>query len=243
VRTLPFFAALLLGTCFASQVQAHKNHPVPTLEPVGTWNCVVYGHPAFGDERVLIDVARDGSVRAAHERDGEISPWVSFTSWYVDDATMSFTDSHSGRRYEADLTFETLGGKWRTPTLLGGWWCGRAEPDLGPKIEKAKLESSKPEMSLPLLLPSFTATPIYPIKAIREAKQGRAVSCFLVDADGNVLQPELVELSDEIFRAPVLNALARSRYQALPGDRTLRPGCRTFLFRLESLTGEPVVAE
>jgi hypothetical protein len=86
------------------------------------------------------------------------------------------------------------------------------------------------------LLPTFTATPVYPLKAIRDAKQGRAVSCFLVDADGNIVQPEIVELSDEIFRAPILNALIRSRYQALPGVRALRPGCRTFLFRLEPMT-------
>jgi hypothetical protein len=238
VRTLPVLATLLLGMCVAAQVHAHKNRPVPTLDPVGTWNCVVYGHPAFGDERVVLDVARDGSVRAAPERDGEISPWVALTSWYVEDATMTFTDYHSGRGYEADLTFETLGGKWRTATLLGGWWCSRTAPDAVPRLEKAKADTP-----LSPLLPSFTATPIYPIKAIRGAKQGRAVSCFFVDGDGNVVQPEIVELSDEIFRAPILNALARSRYQPSPGEHALRPGCRTFLFRLESLTGDAVVAE
>lgn len=238
MRALPLLGTVLLGACLAIQAQARKNRPVPTLDPVGTWSCVVYGHPAFGDERVLLDVARDGTVRAAHERDGELSSWVAFTSWNVEDATMTFTDYHSGRSYEADLTLETLGGKWRTPTLLGGWWCSHAETDAAPKIEKAKIDTTM----LPLL-PSFTATPIYPIKAIRGAKQGRAVSCFFVDEDGNVVQPEIIELSDEIFRAPILNALARSRYQALPGEKALRPGCRTFVFRLESLTGEAVVAE
>jgi hypothetical protein len=229
---------LLLGMCLATQSQARKNRPVPTLDPVGTWTCVVYGHPAFGDERVLLDVARDGTVRAAHERDGELSAWVALTSWYVEDATMTFIDSHSGRGYEADLTLETLGGKWRTPTLLGGWWCSRTDSDAMPKMEKGKADSTMPQ-----LLPSFTATPTYPIKAIRTAKQGRAVSCFFVDAEGNVVQPELLELSDEIFRAPILNALARSRYQPLPGQPGLRPGCRTFLFRLEPLTGDVLVSD
>ena len=243
MRALPAFAALLLGVCCAQQAQARKNHPVPTLDPVGMWNCVVYGHPAFGDERVLLDVAADGTVRAAHERDGDISPWVALTSWYVEDATMTFTDFHSGRGYEADLTFETLGGKWRTPTLLGGWWCSRTAADAAPKIPKAKLENAKLDVAMPPLLPSFTATPIYPIKAIRAAKQGRAVSCFFVDEDGNVVQPEIVELSDEIFRAPILNALARSRYQPQPGERALRPGCRSFVFRLEPLAADAVVAE
>ena len=248
MRALPALAALLLGVCCAAQVQARKNRPVPTLDPVGMWSCVVFGHPAFGDERVLLDVSRDGTIRAAHERDGELSPWVALTSWYVEDATMTFTDYHSGRGYEADLTYETLGGRWRTPTLLGGWWCSRTSADAAPKVPKAKVENAKLESSqldatMPPLLPSFTATPIYPIKAIREAKQGRAVSCFFVDADGNVVQPEIVELSDEIFRAPILNALARSRYQASPGERALRPGCRSFLFRLEPLGGDAVVAE
>jgi hypothetical protein len=243
VRALPVLATLLLGACFAAQVQARKNRPVPTLDPVGSWNCVVYGHPAFGDERVLLNVAREGTVHAAHERDGEISPWVALTSWYVDDATMTFTDQHSGRGYEADLTFETLGGRWRTPTLLGGWWCSRAPTDFGPKVEKAKLGAAKPESQLLPLQPSFTATPVYPLKAIRGAKQGRAVSCFFVDADGNVVRPEIIELSDEIFRVPILNALARSRYQPLPGEQTLRPGCRSFLFRLEPLAGDATVVE
>jgi hypothetical protein len=233
VKALPVLGTLVLGVCLATQVQARKDRPVPKLDPVGTWSCVVYGHPAFGDERVLLDIGRDGTVRAAHERDGELSSWVALTSWYVEDATMAFTDPHSGRGYEADLTFETLGGKWRTPTLLGGWWCGRTESVATPKIEKGQGDTA----TLPLR-PAFTATPIYPIKAIRGAKQGRAVSCFFVDAEGNVVQPEIVELSDEIFRAPILDALARSRYQPTPGERALRPGCRSFLFRLEPLTGD-----
>jgi Gram-negative bacterial TonB protein C-terminal len=231
-------AAALVGACVAAPAEARKDRPVPTLDPVGTWNCVVYGHPAFGDERVLLHLARDGTVRAAHWKDDEISPWVALTSWQVEDATMTFIDSRSGRAYEADLTLETLGGKWRTPTLLGGWWCSPAELGVAPTAEK-----TKSEFVMAPLLPTFTATPVYPIKAIREAKQGRAVSCFLVDADGNVLQPEIVELSDEIFRAPILYALARSRYQPLPGERALRPGCRSFLFRLESLLGEASVSE
>lgn len=238
MRTFPALTALLLGVCCAAPVQARKNRPVPTLDPVGTWSCLVYGHPAFGDERVLLDVARDGTIRAADERDGELSPWVALTSWYVEDATMTFTDFHSGRGYEADLTFETLGGKWRTPTLLGGWWCTRTDAEAAAKMAKVKADTS-----MPPLLPSFTAAPIYPIKAIRSAKQGRAVSCFFVDPDGNVLQPEIVELSDEVFREPILTALARSRYRASPGERALRPGCRTFVFRLEPLAADAVAAE
>jgi hypothetical protein len=89
---------------------------------------------------------------------------------------------------------------------------------------------------MPPLLPSLTATPRYPAQAIRDAKQGRAVSCFFVDAQGYIVQPELIELSDEVFRQPILNALARSRYQAWNDESLLRPGCRSFIFKLDAIT-------
>jgi hypothetical protein len=88
---------------------------------------------------------------------------------------------------------------------------------------------------MPPLLPSLTATPRYPVQAIRDAKQGRALSCFFVDASGYIVQPEIIELSDEIFRQPILNALARSRYQTLEDASVLRPGCRSFIFKLDQI--------
>ena len=226
-------AACLAGVCAAAPAAARKSHAVPSLDPVGTWNCVVYGHPAFGDERLLLSVLADGSTKVARLLDGEISAWIPLTHWEIEDATLTFTDSRSGRDYHADLTRTTLGGAWRTPTLLGGWWCSPTDFVVAPTVEQAK-----PETLMPPLLPTLTATPVYPLKAIRDAKQGRAVSCFFVDAEGNVVQPEFVELSDEIFRTPILNALARSRYQAWPDERVLRPGCRSFIFRLDPLTGD-----
>jgi hypothetical protein len=228
----------LAAALVAAPAAARKNHPIATLDPVGTWTCVVYGHPAFGDERVLLNVLSDGSVRVARVLDGEVSSWIPLTHWEVEDATLTFTDSRSGRNYEADLTRATLGGRWRTLTLLGGWWCSAADFIAAPTAAGAK-----PETLMPPLLPSLTATPVYPIKAIRDAKQGRAVSCFFVDSDGYIVQPELVELSDEIFRVPILNALARSRYQAWADERVLRPGCRSFIFRLDPLTGEASASE
>jgi hypothetical protein len=72
------------------------------------------------------------------------------------------------------------------------------------------------------------------VQAIRAAKQGRAVTCFFVDADGYIVQPEVIELSDEIFRAPTLAALERSRYRSWEGGEMLRPGCRSYTFRLDA---------
>jgi hypothetical protein len=78
-------------------------------------------------------------------------------------------------------------------------------------------------------------SPAYPPEAIREAREGRVVACFLVDSSGTIIEPELVEVSDEVFAEPTLQVLARSRYNTLePGD-AVRPGCRSFLFQLDAV--------
>jgi hypothetical protein len=201
------------------------------VDPVGTWNCVVYGHPAFGDERVLLSFAANGGAQLARQQGDEISAWAPLSSWTADDDALTFSDPRSGRRFEADLRRTTLGGNWRTYSLFGGWWCSAA--DLGPVTT---IDREKSLEYMPPLLPALTATPRYPVQAIRDAKQGRAVSCFFVDANGYIVQPELIELSDEVFRQPILNALARSRYQEWDDERVLRPGCRSFIFKLDQIT-------
>jgi hypothetical protein len=201
------------------------------LDPVGTWTCVVYGHPAFGDERIVLNFSADGTARLAREFREEITGWTTLHNWTRDGDTMWFTDSRSGRQFEADLTRDTLGGSWRAPTLLGGWWCSAAE-----FIPVPKIQEQEPTDVMPPLLPTLTATPHYPLQAIRKAKQGRAVTCFFVDSTGFIVDPVVVELSDEIFRQPILNALARSRYQGWDDQRIMRPGCRSFIFKLDALS-------
>jgi hypothetical protein len=221
---------LLTLASVASRADAARRGRV-AVDPVGTWNCVVYGHPAFGDERVLLSFSTGGGSQLARLEDDEIKDWEPMSFWTADDdAVMTFTDPRSGRRFEADLTRETLGGSWRTYTLLGGWWCSAANLGPVPAIEKGKSSEY-----MPPLLPTLTSTPQYPLQAIRDAKQGRAVSCFFVDANGYILRPELIELSDEVFRQPILNALARSRYQTWDNESVLRPGCRSFIFKLDTI--------
>lgn len=205
------------------------------VDPVGAWTCVVYGHPAFGDERVLLSFAPDGTAHLAREEWDKMSEWSPLGGWTVDGAALAFRDPRSGRRFQADLRRETLGGSWQTLTLIGGWWCSEMGAETVETGALPSVDSVKSNRIMPPLVPEVTATPAYPVKAIRAAKQGRAVSCFFVDASGRVVQPELIELSDEIFREPILAALERSRYRGWDDAGVLRPGCRSYIFKLDAM--------
>jgi Gram-negative bacterial TonB protein C-terminal len=201
----------------------------PAVDPIGTWSCVLYGHPDFGDQRVLLHFAANGAARLSRFDGTKTGPWSALAGWFVDRDQLEFSDPQTGRHFTADLHRATLGGGWRTYAAVGGWWCSA--------IDNAPLPpaSDLPRAPLHALLPVRTAIPLYPRQAVRDAKQGYVVSCFFVGADGNVRDPELIELSDEIFREPVLAALARSRYQGWQDDGTLRPGCRSYTFKLDQI--------
>jgi hypothetical protein len=216
--------ALTPGAGFAQQAGSGAGN---LLDPIGVWSCVVYGNPALGDERVLLSFAPDQSVRTARNQGQGTPVWASSSRWEVQATTLEFTDSRSGRRFSADLTRARLGGEWRTLNLLGGWWCSPAD-DAAPVGAAADAEN------FISLIPEVMGTPTYPIRAIREAKEGRVVLCFVVSAAGEVFDPEFLELSDEIFRAPSLDALMRSRYRAWDSRRgESRPACRSFIYRLD----------
>ncbi len=191
---------------------------------------MVYGHPAFGDERMYVSFTADGGAQLARQTEQGMRPWEPLPGWHAEGDDMTFRDPRTGREFHADTTHATLGGDWRTFTLLGGWWCTAMDPSLIATPDPAK--RVKP---LPPLKPAMTATPLYPIQAIRDAKQGKVVTCFFVDASGAIVQPEILELSDEVFRAPILTALSRSRYRGWEDQRVLRPGCRSFIFKLDAL--------
>jgi hypothetical protein len=189
---------------------------------------VVYGHPAFGDERALLHFAASGAARLARQDDETVLSWNTLAGWSAKGDEMRFNDPQTGRQFEADLGRPTLGGSWRTLTLAGGWWCKAID------TAEVPVRDAQQQAPMPRLVPSLTATPRYPVQAIRAAKQGRAVTCFFVDADGYIVQPEVIELSDEVFRAPSLAALERSRYRGWEGGEVLRPGCRSYTFRLDA---------
>jgi hypothetical protein len=223
-------AACIVGTallaCAGGGADAARP---PAIDPIGTWSCVLYGHPDIGDQRVLLHFATSGAARMSRFDGGKTGPWSALAGWFVDRDQLEFSDPQSGRQFKADLRRVTLGGGWRTYAAVGGWWCSA--------IDNAPLppDSDTPRRPLHPLVPVRTAIPRYPLQAVRDAKQGYAVSCFFVDSKGNIQEPELIELSDEIFREPILSALARSRYQGWDDDGTLRPGCRTYTFKLDQV--------
>lgn len=200
-----------------------------SIDPVGTWSCVVWGHPDFGDERMLFNFAPQGLARLARIENEAVPAWSGMTPWVKDNRELKFSDPRTGRQYTADLRRDNLGGTWRTLTTTGGWWCAVSDLEVVPETNEERAAA------LPPVLPLLTATPRYPIEAIREAKQGRVVTCFLVDAAGAIVEPEIIELSDEVFREPTLTALRRSRYEPRATDSAVRPSCRSYTFSLERL--------
>jgi hypothetical protein len=199
------------------------------LDPVGTWGCVVYGHPDFGDQRVLLHFSASGAARIARVEDEKTSPWNALTGWFQAGSQLEFSDPQTGRQFNADLRRTTLGGSWRTFANVGGWWCAAVDSAATPP------QIAPQRQPLPPLVPMVTAIPYYPAVAVRQAKQGHAVTCFFVDSQGVIQQPELIELSDEIFREPILSALRRSRYKGWEDTATLRPGCRSYTFKLDQI--------
>lgn len=206
------------------------------IDPIGTWSCVVWGHPEFGDERVLFNFAPGGIARLAHIEAEAIPAWSGLTPWVKQDRALRFSDPRTGRQFTADLRRDNLGGSWRTLTATGGWWCSQSDVEVIPETIEARAAA------LPPVLPLVTATPRYPIQAIREAKQGRVVTCFLVNSAGLIVDPEIIELSDEIFREPILVALSRSRYEPRDSD-ALRPSCRSYTFSLDRLAQSEIEIE
>jgi len=223
-----------VGLAIASQAASAARGEI---DPVGTWSCVVWGHPEFGDERMLFNFGASGVARLARIENDAVPAWSGSIPWIREARQMRFNDPRTGRQYTADLRRDNLGGSWRTLTTTGGWWCAVSDVEAVPETTEQRAAA------LPPVLPLVTATPRYPIAAIRQAKQGRVVTCFLVDATGGIVAPEIIELSDEVFREPILVALRRSRYEAREADPALRPSCRSYTFSLDKLAQHEIDAE
>jgi hypothetical protein len=228
-------AALLLWHPQAGAQTATRDAAAP-VDHIGTWKCVVYGHPGMGDEQLLLRFTPGGRTEFARPSADAGRPWAPFSNWQIGGKrVLSFTDPRTGREFQADLGRSTLGGTWRTLSLLGGWWCSSVG-SVAPDVRSSELPAVNPDALMPPLIPEIMATPLYPSAAIRRGLQGRAVACFFVDAEGMVFAPDFVELSDELFREPTLDALARSKYRRWTAGSESRPACRSYIFRLDPVS-------
>lgn len=205
------------------------------LNHLGVWNCILYGDPALGDERVILHFGPDGSTRIARPNENTQRPWAPLSRWQLEASQLKFIDSRVQRSYTADLVRTTLGGGWEAPTLLGGWWCSEAPPEIAFNILISP--AGEPTFMTQPLIPEVMATPRYPRRAIQEAKEGRAVLCFQVDSSGRVKDPHFIELTDQIFRGTSLDALMLSQYKGWSDAQSVdnRPACRSFVYQLTQI--------
>ncbi|MYF71409.1 MAG: hypothetical protein F4181_16270 [Proteobacteria bacterium] len=182
---------------------------------------------------MVLNFGADGTTRMAIPSEDVQRPWFPLSRWQLDGDVLTFSDSRTERDFSAGLNRTTLGGEWRTAEVLGGWWCSEADPASASALYTSP--TGEPTAMTSPLVQEITASPTYPRQAIREATEGRVVICFEVNPQGFVRDPEFVELSDEIFREPSLNALMQSQYQGWSDDPEgpARPACRSFVYSLE----------
>lgn len=218
---------IVAAFCLGGETEAARDEH---LDPAGLWYCLVYGHLGLDDWHVSLRLGPGGRASSAWGLALGNRGWRTLSNWSVDDGIISFDDPESGRHYEGDLSRPTLGGTWRVHAESGGWWCA-------PRALAANsvgLRRSDAAMAVPLVA-QIVKAPDYPRQAIREAREGRAVVCFLVDRNGFIVEPEIVELSDEVFRNPTLQAIDRSRFAVSDEPVPLRPGCRSYVYRLDAV--------
>ncbi len=197
--------------------------------PEGIWNCVIFGGRA--DERLSLILLPEAATHLVSQASSQSRVWRRVGDWERRRGEVSFADARAGRVYRADLDFDTLGGTWSGPGGVGGWWCAR-RPEA---VESVVLDSiaAATEFYVPPLVPDSMSSPRYPRSAVRQAIEGDAVVCFVVDPSGQIRDPEIVSLSDEIFSGTVLSAIERSRYRPSSNPALVRPGCRSYEFTLD----------
>ena len=69
-RQIAATAVIAFLACVAETASAAR-----TTDHVGTWSCVVWGHPDFGDERVLLNFAPEGVARLARVEEADVPSW------------------------------------------------------------------------------------------------------------------------------------------------------------------------
>jgi len=222
--TVVAFTAPAHGASAQPAERAARKRPI---DPVGVWHCLMFGRQ--GDQRFYLALEPKGGARIARVTEALEGRWTSLGAWRRVHGRFELEDRSSARRFVADLRAATLGGRWMATIHEGGWWCAPVE-GAGPRDEKPP-----PARGLmQALVPAIIAGPYYPRQALREAREGRAVSCFIVDGRGEISRPGFIELTDEIFREATLGAVARSRFRSRGDDDAPMPACRSFKYELRA---------
>ncbi|HEX6994620.1 MAG TPA: hypothetical protein VF339_10800 [Gammaproteobacteria bacterium] len=213
-------AAAIAGLAAAASAGAAHEADV---DPVGVWSCLLYGES--GDQRFYLALADDGGARIARPAESKDGEWQPLGAWRRTRDRIELDDGLNGRLFVASAAGADLGGTWLGIGDRGGWWCAAtayAVDDEPPAVAGL----------LPVLMPAVMASPRYPLSAIREAKEGRTVSCFIVTGAGEIERPAIVETTDDLFRGPTLDAVAASSYRSWGDDDATLPACRSFTFEL-----------
>ncbi len=218
--------------CGATQTLSVANDAMSAeiRSPVGVWSCILYEQLGSEIDYVLMRFDPVGTTHFARPRGDEFRSWAPVSGWTAQRNQLSFTDSRVGRDFEADLRRTSLGGIWKTGTADGGWWCARLDDAFA---ESQNVEGLSGDSVMPPLIPRAASTPYYPLRAIRQAQEGHATVCFLVESTGTIVDPEFIELSDDIFYDTTLRAVLASSYRGWMGEPAARPGCRLFDFELD----------
>lgn len=226
--------AVLLLAAAAAAPSAYGRAEV---DPVGVWLCLLQeqaGDSGWSRQhRFYLRLTPDGRTWAARGSEARQGRWVSFGEWRRFRDSVRFADPARRRTFTTHSGLSSLGGQWLDPAGDGGWWWCAAVPSS--PTESGPAEPPPVRRLMGGLVPAIMASPVYPRQAIRQAKEGRAVSCYFVNGSGEIIDPDLIELTDEVFREPILAAVARSRYRERSLDHdVLLPACRTFTFELKT---------
>ncbi len=182
------------------------------------------------EQRFFLRLDVDGRTWMARLAEADDGVWREIGPWRRSRARLEFDDRWNDRSFRASISHEELGGVWRSFRDRGGWWCAATAP---PAVA-GDAEPPPANRLLQALVPAIMASPSYPRRAIREATEGRAVSCFVVNGTGEILRPAVVESTHDIFREPTLAAVAVSRYRRWGDEHAALPACRSFTFELRA---------
>ena len=88
-------------------------------------------------------------------------------------------------------------------------------------------------------IPANTVAPVYPNVARRDRIEGDVQVCFHVDREGRPFRIAVRTSTNRVFEKPSIRAVRASRYQPVPEELEVPAikTCRTFRFRLDSVSG------